>query len=350
MLKLANDEMLPERLVELTPTHAVMSLGPEQVVRIDRANVTGIRLAGGMRKVVYEGPGEESDWIQHASARRFRFRDGAMRTDADGFASLALEFPAQYQVDLVLATRSGSYHAQLGLQVQTPNQNQDGYWLELTPHLTRITQRGGDGHREIGKLDPSPVAGIRGELPVRVYVDRVAAEITLEVAGVRSDPWRIQPHRSIDRARHLVLMVHQGHGYEVRSLRVTSWDGHPPQTPGSEPDGADAVVLTNQDVVTGRLEEIQNDTVRVVGSFGPLEIPSDRVAAIRLARTGRQDAGVPPEGRTSTIHFRAGGILSGGIVSRVGEVLTLRQAAAGNVGIPVSWIRRVEFPPEAEAP
>ena len=344
-LELAGGDVLPGRLVELSDTRATVSVGDDQEIGIDRAELAGIRLAQGVRKILFDGPGDGSDWIQHARTRRFEFRDGEMRADADAFASLNLDFPARYQVDLVLASRSGTYQAQLGLQVRSPNQNTDGYWLELTPRLTRITQRD-RGRREIGRIHPSPVGTSREELPVRVYVDREAGEITLEVDGERAETWRIRSSRATDRARHLVLMLHQTHGYEVRTIRVADWDGRWPDARPGRQDTEDEVVLLNGDVVSGRVDHVREGIVRITGAFGALEIPSDRVEAIRLAREARR----APAARPGVVHFRGEGSLSGDVVGLVGDRVILRGEPFGEVGVPVGWIRQVTFSAPSATP
>ncbi len=284
---LANGDVLRGSVSSLTDTELRIETWYDGPVVIARSAVRLLEHCAA-DAVLYEGPLEgESGWVVTSGQPLFA-RDRIVMSHQAMVSRVLPRRPDKMRFDFT-AVWMWHGHLRILFPADVPEQRhhmQYGYSLTLQGNnridLHRQTPQ--RGSRRIGQATMSGVQADQRQqhvAQITVFADFEARRFQVHVNGQPTGDWTdSESYEPTGEA--IVFAATQSHPLELRSIRVSEWDGHLPSEalhPDPEKESV-AVRLRNGDALTGELASISEGSASVTTSFGALTIPLDRMAHI----------------------------------------------------------------------
>lgn len=285
VVRLANGNELPGQILTLDQNRLVLNTWYAGTLTIPRKHVRSIRQVR-TGNLVYEGPNSMEEWTtgRGGQGRGWAFGEGSLVSTRPGLIGRDMKLPDQARIDFDL-----SWAGNLGLLIslyvpQIENYSSNCYLLNLNSgfiYLNRSSARGGQNN--LGQTQVEEL-GRRNKARIGIRTSKEQKTFALLVDGNLVKQWR-DPGEFAGTGTGLVFYS-QGHGsLNISRIQISEWDGRLDDAGSLEgaAGNQDTISMVNRDKVSGTIEKIADNQLRLTSDFAPLSIPLERIDRIELA-------------------------------------------------------------------
>ncbi len=317
ILRLANGDELAGTLLSLDKDKLVLETWYAGKLSLPRHSIQSMRfLSEGPS--LFEGPAGLDGWTLSAAKEEtnkppWKYSNGILYSASAGGIARDFKLPDRSSIDVDVAWRE---YLQLTITIYTsslkvyslnrmgfvggvgvgvvpgldagPPPAQEGpgfYAIQLNQNTAYLMTVKTNGQILNAPMEMIPGLEQKNRARFGVRVDKQKKTISLLVDGVLFKTWT-EPGEFAGQGTG-VRFVQQGQSLiNLREIKVSEWDGSliPPPTLATNSNlKNDFVLLKNQDSVSGTLQSVRDGKLVLAASFGPLDVPVQRVAQIIFA-------------------------------------------------------------------
>jgi hypothetical protein len=296
-LHLTNGDTLVGKIMELTRDLIVLETWYAGTMRVSRSVVQKITFGQSSRRdFVFEGPAGLNGWqkMKHAgrhirggAEQGVKYRSDALYLGANSGVGRMVNFPDKPEVQFEIAWRGHPNVVVYLFANKLALSNINAYMLNINGDNIYLNRYDGRRSRRAGQFRLTGMTA-KGKASFNLLLDQKEKVIGLRVNGRLVQQWKDQGMMK-NLGKGLAFYTYQG-GIRVRDIRVAAWEGRMESVDSAAEAGErDAVLLNNNDKVSGTLLSLRLGKLILKTTYANMEIPVDRVASVQFGEKGLKD-------------------------------------------------------------
>jgi hypothetical protein len=344
------DEILGD-LVDIQGDTATIQSWFGGILKSPKQSFASLQFASRGFKVLYEGPNNTNEWKTGPRGNGWTYRDGALL--ANGADILGRDFgltnSSSLEFDLAW---SGTFSLTVTVYAQTIERfdySSSAYVFYFNPGGVSIQRiQAGAGAMMLGRAE-IPAMLTKNRVRLEIRSNKEEGTLSLFANGVLVQRWK--DSRGFVSSGGGIVFYSQVEAptLKLSNIKVSEWDGRfEPDISTNTPATEDIVFLANKDQVTGKVEGLVDNKLKVRAHSTTLQIPLSRVTEIYFAKAeGADDKKSPWSVRAS---FPGGEGVSFALEKWNANEVIGRSANFGPVAFQPKSIRYLQFNVERNNP
>jgi hypothetical protein len=289
-IELTNGDQIRGTVTELTADTLKIATWFAGPMSIPRPMITSISPNSAITGSFYTGPNSLKEWTPIEQKESWAYEDGALVSINRGSIERDCKLGALSQVEFDM-----EWQSYLNMRVMlynktresNPQASEGSLLLEITGNRAQLRGIPKQGlmntFGSMAALDPAILTA--NKCRVGIQVNSTKKQVNLVINGKLVQQWTDNDWNPGQGT--LVTFVSMVPGTKISKIRIGPWNGNTPITVDQPAEDQDAVLLVNQDRITGKVESIGNNKIALQTAHAPMTIPLDRVASIKFGNKNR---------------------------------------------------------------
>jgi hypothetical protein len=290
-LTLVNGNVLSGRILSLSDNSFTVETATAGTIAVKREMVATIAAQKNSSEFNYTGPNSLEEWEVHSG--NWTFKDGVLIGEQNGARiGKNVTLPEKVRFDFEMAWRgNGNYQVAFLSDSTDLSQAKDMACVNISQTYINFYSRKGGAERGFANLQMRELAG-KNQARLTLLMDRKTSDAVLFINGNRIKDWNYRVDYQEKGASCFALYVNSGAGFALRNFHIQEWDGGTDLTEKKETADTkdDLVVFVNGDQVSGIIESIAEEQMKLKTSFATMDIPLERIQRMLLKTEGRAEA------------------------------------------------------------
>ncbi len=286
-VRLTNGDTLRGRIVSMDAEQLLLETWYAKQLRLARPMIQSISPNVSKSIYVYEGPTGIEGWnLQKNNNKSWTYKNGAFYSKGgSGSIGKDVKLPDKSRLEFDLSWKG---NLNLYLYFYTDNIKGSGgncYYIQLNRTYGYLYRSTSHGSNNFGNFRLGNEFQTKSKTRVSILTDKKKKKIALVMDGNIVQQWT-DSNEFAGKGTGVVFYVYNNTAIKVENILVSKWDGKI----GEKDDGKakveekDMIYFINNDMVSGKLISIAENTILFKTDFADLNVPIKRVVRVIFAR------------------------------------------------------------------